>query len=86
MPSVEDHPEPPFPDELEAPIPGEPDDEHEFEEMARSRAAARFYTLWDDLPESVRSHAYEDELVRVRFKPTGTGYRLVGEDSEGRES
>lgn len=67
MPSVEDHPEsPPFPDELEAPIPGEPDDEHEFEEMARSRVSARFHTLWDDLPENVSSHDYEDELVRVK--------------------
>ena len=67
MPSVEDHPEPPpFPDELEAPIPGEPADEHKFEEMARSRIAARFHTLWEDLPEDVRSHAYEDELVRVK--------------------
>ena len=50
--------------------------------------------LKDDLPLAmdilsdimVNSVVDEDELARVRFKPTGTGYRLVGEDSEGRES
>jgi hypothetical protein len=66
MPSVEDHPEtPPFPDDMEAPIPGEPADKHKFEELAAKIAAAEA-ALNERQREKTEEHEPESKIQWLR--------------------